>query len=147
MATSRAGTARVDITPDWPVMMAGFGQRTQPSQGVLDRIFVKALFLDDGENRLLLITADLISTPRPLRMASRARTFWSPIGVPDWKVNIVAPPISFAVQPMSVSPTKSAKSRRVSATAVSAYLPGAPTRPSAAGSITCATPAARWRWE
>jgi hypothetical protein len=66
MATSRAGTARIDITPDWPVMMAGFGQRTQPSQGVLDRIFVKALFLDDGENRLLLITADLISTPRQL---------------------------------------------------------------------------------
>lgn len=66
MATSRAGTARIDITPDWPVMMAGFGQRTQPSQGVLDRIFVKSLFLDDGESRLLLITADLISTPRPL---------------------------------------------------------------------------------
>ena len=47
-------------------MLAGFGQRTQPSNGVLDRIFVKALFLDDGDHRLLLITADLISTPRPL---------------------------------------------------------------------------------
>ena len=66
MTTSRAGTARIDITPDWPVMLAGFGQRTQPSNGVLDRIFVKALFLDDGDHRLLLITADLISTPRPL---------------------------------------------------------------------------------
>lgn len=66
MTTSRAGTARIDITPDWPVMLAGFGQRTQPSDGVLDRIFVKALFLDDGNRRLLLITADLISTPRPL---------------------------------------------------------------------------------
>ncbi len=66
MTTSRAGTARIDITPDWPVMLAGFGQRTQPSDGVLDRIFVKALFLDDGDHRLLLITADLISTPRPL---------------------------------------------------------------------------------
>lgn len=66
MATSRAGTARIDVTPDWPVMLAGFGQRTQPSDGVLDRIFVKALFLDDGDRRLMLITADLISTPRPL---------------------------------------------------------------------------------
>jgi neutral ceramidase len=66
LATSRAGTARIDITPDGPVMLAGFGQRTKPSDGILDRIFVKALFLDDGQNRLLLITADLISTPRPL---------------------------------------------------------------------------------
>lgn len=66
MATSRAGTARIDITPDWPVMLAGFGQRTKPGEGFLDRIFVKALFLDDGRNRLLVITADLISTPRPL---------------------------------------------------------------------------------
>ena len=66
METSLAGTARIDVTPDWPVMLAGFGQRTQPSNGVLDRIFVKALFLDDGDHRLLLITADLISTPRPL---------------------------------------------------------------------------------
>lgn len=66
ITTSRAGTARIDITPDWPVMLAGFGQRTQPSDGFLDRIFVKALFLDDGDHRLLLITADLISTPRPL---------------------------------------------------------------------------------
>ena len=66
METSLAGTARIDVTPDGPVMLAGFGQRTQPSNGVLDRIFVKALFLDDGDHRLLLITADLISTPRPL---------------------------------------------------------------------------------
>jgi hypothetical protein len=66
MAVPRAGTARLDVTPERPVMLAGFGQRTKPSDGVLDRIFVKALFLDDGDNRLLLITADLISTPRPL---------------------------------------------------------------------------------
>lgn len=69
MKRSRAGTAQIDITPDWPVMLAGFGQRTKPSDGILDRIFVKALFLDDGEHRLLLITADLISTPRPLAEA------------------------------------------------------------------------------
>ena len=54
-----AGTARIDITPDWPVMLAGFGQRTTPSTGVLDPIFAKALYLSDGRDGLLIITSDL----------------------------------------------------------------------------------------
>ncbi len=33
------GTARVDITPSWPVMKGGFGQRTGPHTGVLDVFF------------------------------------------------------------------------------------------------------------
>lgn len=89
MATTRAGTARIDITPDWPVMLAGFGQRTQPSQGVLDRIFVKALFLDDGESRLLLITADLISTPRPLGEAV-ALALGERLGLPPEQICVCA---------------------------------------------------------
>ena len=66
MTASVVGVAQVDITPDWPVMMGGFGQRTSPSEGTLDRIFAKALYLSDGEGRLLFITADLICTPRSL---------------------------------------------------------------------------------
>ena len=61
-----AGSARRDITPAWPVLQAGFGQRQQPSTGVLDRIFTKALYLATGADRVLLITADLICIPRPL---------------------------------------------------------------------------------
>ena len=61
-----SGTARVDITPAWPIMMAGFGQRRTASTGVRDRIFGKALYLSDGADALLLITADLICIPRPL---------------------------------------------------------------------------------
>ena len=61
-----AGAARVDITPQWPVMQGGFGQRTQPSQGVLDAVLAKALFLQAGDEALLIITADLICIPKPL---------------------------------------------------------------------------------
>lgn len=61
-----AGTARADITPDWPVMLAGFGQRTLPASTVRDPIFAKALYLARGQDRLLVITTDLLSIPGSL---------------------------------------------------------------------------------
>lgn len=61
--TLRAGAARVDITPNWPVMQGGFGQRTSPSDGVLDRVFAKALWLENEDTAVLMITADLIAMP------------------------------------------------------------------------------------
>lgn len=60
----RAGTARTDLTPDWPVMLAGFGQRTEPAITVHDPVQGKALYLEDGTERLLVITTDLLSIPR-----------------------------------------------------------------------------------
>jgi hypothetical protein len=60
----RAGAARVDITPSWPVMLGGFGQRTMPSEGVLDAVEAKALWIANGRNQLLVITADLIAIPQ-----------------------------------------------------------------------------------
>lgn len=59
-----AGVARIDITPDKPIAMGGYGQRAGLlSEGVHDALFAKALYLTDGENRLLFITTDLISIP------------------------------------------------------------------------------------
>lgn len=73
-----AGTAKVDITPSWPVMQGGFGQRTGPHIGVLDRVFAKALSLRLGSEELLFITADLIAMPsqiaQPVSEALRAMT-------------------------------------------------------------------------
>lgn len=63
LMTVRAGTARIDITPTWPVMQGGFGQRTTPSEGVLDPVLAKALYLESDGEGLLLITADLIAIP------------------------------------------------------------------------------------
>lgn len=58
-----AGTARTDLTPDWPVMLAGFGQRTEPATTVHDPVQGKALYLEEGGERLLLVTTDLLSIP------------------------------------------------------------------------------------
>ncbi len=57
----QAGTARVDITPKWPLWMAGFAARTRPSEGVVAPVFAKALALEDKTGaRFILITADLL---------------------------------------------------------------------------------------
>lgn len=64
----RAGAAAVKITPEEPVWMAGYAARNKPSEGVAADLFAKALALEDRRGtRLLILTMDLISVPRPLR--------------------------------------------------------------------------------
>jgi hypothetical protein len=41
----KAGVARVDITPSESIWMAGYAARTKPSEGVLQRLYAKALAL------------------------------------------------------------------------------------------------------
>ena len=67
-----AGTARIDITPTHPVMLAGFGQRTSRSTTVNDPIHAKAMYLANGTQRLLLVTVDLLCVPGPLGAAVTA---------------------------------------------------------------------------
>lgn len=57
-----AGTARVDITPQALLPMAGYPNRTCPAAtGKLGPLFAKALVLSAGESRIALVTVDLIS--------------------------------------------------------------------------------------
>ena len=60
-AAWKAGTARADITPTEPIWMAGFGSRTKPSEGVRQKIWVKALALEDETGaKSVLVTSDLL---------------------------------------------------------------------------------------
>jgi hypothetical protein len=57
------GVAEIDITPDFPVDLAGFASRASQSVGVLEPVKARALYLDDpstGE-RLLWIACDVIA--------------------------------------------------------------------------------------
>lgn len=57
----QAGVAKVDISPTEPIWLAGFGSRTKPSEGVLQRIYVKALALKDQNGTVsVLVTSDLL---------------------------------------------------------------------------------------
>jgi hypothetical protein len=61
----KAGVARVDITPDGPIRLAGYAGRNKPSESVDQNLFVKCLALEDESGaRTLIITADTIGTPR-----------------------------------------------------------------------------------
>jgi hypothetical protein len=61
----RAGLSRADITPQYPIRMAGYGNRNKPSEGVDAPLHVRALALQhDKEPPLLLISADIIGFPR-----------------------------------------------------------------------------------
>ncbi len=63
----KAGVARIDITPDGPIWMSGYAARNKPSEGVLTRLWAKALALEDaGGNRAVIVTTDLIGLPMEL---------------------------------------------------------------------------------
>jgi neutral ceramidase len=56
----KAGVSKVDITPDEQIWLAGWGARTEPSQGISQRIYAKALALQDGRRKYAWLTADLL---------------------------------------------------------------------------------------
>ncbi len=57
----RAGTAKIKITPTEPVMMAGYGARNKPSEGVSADLWARALAIDEGLGLpKVLVTADII---------------------------------------------------------------------------------------
>jgi hypothetical protein len=57
-----AGFGSAVITPELPVMLAGFGDRTEPATEVHDDLEVRALYLGDenGTPRLCLLVCDLL---------------------------------------------------------------------------------------
>src|SRR5207244_1381212 len=48
-ADYRVGVAQVDITPDYPIRLSGFGFRRTESEGVTHRIWAKAIAVDCGD--------------------------------------------------------------------------------------------------
>lgn len=70
----RAGTGRVDITPEGPIFLSGYAARTKPSEGVYERIWAKALAIEDSRgNTAVIVTTDLIGLPRQLSEEVAAR--------------------------------------------------------------------------
>ncbi len=56
----KAGVARVDITPQESIWLAGYASRKRPSEGVRQRLHLKALALEDSAGVVsVLVTADL----------------------------------------------------------------------------------------
>jgi hypothetical protein len=67
----RAGVAKIDITPEKPVKMAGYAARKDLSDGVHDPLSARVVVFENNEKRLILVSTDLIgfynATAEPLR--------------------------------------------------------------------------------
>jgi putative membrane-bound dehydrogenase-like protein len=74
----KVGVARIDVTPSYPIRLSGFGFRRGESEGVTQRIWAKALALDDGAPAVLL-TVDNLGIPARMveeiaaRLAKKAK--------------------------------------------------------------------------
>jgi len=56
----KVGTARINITPEEPLWMSGYGGRKHPAEGTLHDIWVKILVMEDARaNRGVVITSDV----------------------------------------------------------------------------------------
>ena len=86
--TLSVGVAGIDITPEKPIRLNGYGSRSKPSEGVAQKLFAKALAIG-GENPVVLITADLIGIPKQVRaeVAGRLR---KKVGLPPDRLALCA---------------------------------------------------------
>lgn len=65
---SPVGVARVDVTPDYPVRLSGYGNRREVNEGVQQHIFAKALAIGgDAEGPAVLVTVDNCGVPAAIR--------------------------------------------------------------------------------
>jgi len=65
--TWKAGVARVLITPEQSMWLAGYAARTHPSEGTRHDLWAKALAIEDAEGKqAVLITTDLLGFPKAL---------------------------------------------------------------------------------
>ncbi|MES2709455.1 MAG: neutral/alkaline non-lysosomal ceramidase N-terminal domain-containing protein [Verrucomicrobiota bacterium] len=59
-----AGAAKVDITPEYPVRLSGYGSRTAESDGIGQRLWAKALaFGRNADDTAVLVTVDNLGVP------------------------------------------------------------------------------------
>ncbi|QHT72235.1 hypothetical protein GXP67_31485 [Rhodocytophaga rosea] len=68
-STMQVGVAQIDITPQTPIRLAGYGSRKKAeSEGIIHRLKAKALaFGSDAQRPSIFITVDLIGIPGQIR--------------------------------------------------------------------------------
>ncbi len=63
--TQAAGLAKLDITPEKPEFLGGYAARDKRSEGISDRLYVRAgAFRDETGKRLVIVSADTLEIPK-----------------------------------------------------------------------------------
>lgn len=60
-----AGTAKVDITPEEPIRLSGYGNRVEPFESVVQKVWARALAIGE-ENPVVLVSVDTVAIPVPV---------------------------------------------------------------------------------
>src|SRR5579871_359904 len=68
-----AGVYETNITPPPGVWMSGYALRPSGAVGVHDELYARALVLEDGHQRLVLVVADLIALPYAMSQQIRGK--------------------------------------------------------------------------
>ena len=63
------GVARIDITPQEPIRLSGYGSRRELSEGVHGKLGAKAVAIGGGNEPAVFVTLDLIGVPAWLTAA------------------------------------------------------------------------------
>src|SRR3954464_9915731 len=66
----QAGVAKVNITPELPIWLSGYGGRNRPAHRQHDELWAKFLVIEDAAgHRAALVTMDLVGMPRDISQA------------------------------------------------------------------------------
>jgi len=69
-ATWKSGFATANITPTQFMWMSGYGSRTAPADGKETDLWAKAMVLEVGKHKLILVTLDLVGIDRDVSLAT-----------------------------------------------------------------------------
>ncbi|HUG90704.1 MAG TPA: neutral/alkaline non-lysosomal ceramidase N-terminal domain-containing protein [Planctomycetaceae bacterium] len=104
-APFRVGVAAVDITPDYPVRLSGFGFRRTESEGVGQPIWAKALAISHGdEPPAVLVTVDNLGIPASM-VEDLARRLKDKAGIERERIAVTATHTHTAPMLTNVAPT------------------------------------------
>jgi hypothetical protein len=87
-AALKGGCAKVNITP--PLGIPLIGSYGKPSNDILDELHAKALVLNDGNNTIAIVSADLLYTPLEEITAPARRIIKEKTGIPEEHILICA---------------------------------------------------------
>lgn len=81
----KLGCAEIDITPNIPILLGGYGARDKPGLGIAQPLKARSFFFDCGDRQLGLITAEIVLLSK--EQADRVREEASRItGIPAGKI-------------------------------------------------------------
>jgi hypothetical protein len=66
VAAVSVGVAEIDITPEEPIRLTGYGNRVEPAGEIRQRLWARALAFGDSRRPAVLMTVDLIGVSRGL---------------------------------------------------------------------------------